>query len=61
MFKRIRDDIEAVFARDPAAWSRAEVLICYPGLHALLLHRLAHRLWASGWLLLARWVSHHAS
>ncbi len=57
MFKRIRDDIEAVFARDPAARSRAEVLLCYPGLHALLLHRLAHRLWAAGWLLLARWLS----
>lgn len=57
MFKKIRDDIEAVFARDPAARSRAEVLLCYPGLHALLLHRLAHRLWTSGWLLLARWIS----
>ena len=57
MFKRIREDIEAVFARDPAARSRAEVLLCYPGLHALLLHRLAHRLWAASWLLLARWLS----
>ncbi len=57
MFKRIRDDIEAVFARDPAARSRVEVLLCYPGLHALLLHRLAHRLWTAGWLLAARWLS----
>ncbi len=57
MFKRIRDDIEAVFARDPAARSRIEVLLCYPGLHALLMHRLAHPLWVRGWRLLARWLS----
>ena len=57
MFKRIRDDIEAVFARDPAARSRLEVLLCYPGLHALLVHRLAHRLWLAGWRLPARWLS----
>ena len=57
MFKRIRDDIEAVFARDPAARSRLEVLLCYPGLHALLVHRLAHRLWLAGWRLSARWLS----
>jgi serine O-acetyltransferase len=57
MFKRIRDDIEAVLARDPAARSRTEVLLCYPGLHALLVHRLAHRLWLAGWRLSARWLS----
>ena len=57
MFKKIRDDIEAVFARDPAARSKIEVLLCYPGLHALLVHRLAHRLWVRGWLLTARWLS----
>jgi serine O-acetyltransferase len=57
MFKKIRDDIEAVFARDPAARSKIEVLLCYPGLHALLAHRLAHRLWVRGWLLTARWLS----
>jgi serine O-acetyltransferase len=56
-FKRIRDDIDAVLARDPAARSRLEVLICYPGLHALLLHRLGHILWRRGWRLLARWLS----
>jgi serine O-acetyltransferase len=57
MFKRIRDDIEAVLARDPAARSRLEVLLCYPGLHALLVHRLAHRIWRAGWRLPARWLS----
>ena len=57
MFKKIRDDIEAVFARDPAARSKIEVLLCYPGLHALLVHRLAHPLWVRGWLLTARWLS----
>jgi serine O-acetyltransferase len=57
MFKRIRDDIEAVFARDPAARSKIEVLLCYPGLHALIVHRFAHRLWVRGWLLSARWLS----
>jgi serine O-acetyltransferase len=57
MFKKIRDDIEAVFARDPAARSRVEVLLCYPGLHAILMHRLAHWLWLRGWRLSARWLS----
>jgi serine O-acetyltransferase len=57
LFKRIRDDIDAVFARDPAARSKIEVLLCYPGLHALLVHRLAHRLWVRGWRLGARWLS----
>lgn len=57
MFKRIRDDIEAVFARDPAARSRIEVLLCYPGLHALLMHRLSHALWVREWRLFARWLS----
>lgn len=57
MFKSIRDEIEAVFARDPAAKSRFEILLCYPGLHAIILHRLAHGLWLRGWKLLARWIS----
>lgn len=57
MFKKIRDDIEAVFDRDPAAKSRLEVLLCYPGLHALILHRISHPLWRRGWKLLARWIS----
>ena len=50
MFKSFREDIEAVFQRDPAARSRLEVVFCYPGIHALMFHRLAHRLWRGGWL-----------
>jgi serine O-acetyltransferase len=44
--------------RDPAARSRLEVVLCYPGIHALTMHRVAHALWRSGWTTLARWVSH---
>ena len=57
MFKSLREDIEAVFQRDPAARSRVEVLLCYPGLHALIFHRPAHALWRRGWLATARFVS----
>ena len=57
MFKSLREDIEAVCQRDPAARSRAEVLLCYPGIHALIAHRLAHALWARRWRLLARFLS----
>ena len=42
MFGHLREDIRAVFDRDPAARSFWEVLTCYPGIHALILHRLAH-------------------
>ena len=57
MFEAIRRDIESAMERDPAARSRWEVLLCYPGIHALWFHRLAHRLWGRGWLLTARFVS----
>jgi serine O-acetyltransferase len=57
MFKSLREDIEAVFQRDPAARSRIEVVLCYPGVHALFFHRLAHRLWLSGWQVAGRFVS----
>ena len=57
MFKSFREDIEAVFQRDPAARSRLEVVFCYPGIHALMFHRLAHRLWCHGWLFGGRFVS----
>src|ERR1700756_587921 len=53
----IREDIAAVFERDPAARSYLEVLLCYPGLHALWGHRLNHWLWNHNFLLLARWLS----
>jgi serine O-acetyltransferase len=58
MFRAIKEHIDTVFKEDPAARSTLEVLLCYPGLHATLLHRLSHRLW--GWRipLLPRFLSH---
>lgn len=58
MFKQLREDIACIYQRDPAARSRWEILTCYPGLHAILVHRLSHRLWNTGFLWLARFVSH---
>lgn len=58
MFSRIREDIACVFERDPAARSTWEVLTCYPGLHALTLHRLSHVLWGLGLRWMARFLSH---
>jgi len=58
MFDALRRDIRAVLERDPAARSALEVLLCYPGVHALAFHRVAHRLWRRGWLTLARFLSH---
>jgi serine O-acetyltransferase len=58
MFRTIRQDIQSVFDRDPAARSVLEILVCYPGLHAIWGHRVAHWLWARGLKLPGRWVSH---
>ena len=58
MFKSLREDIKTVFARDPAAKSRLEIIFCYPGLHALWLHRIAHFLWQNKLRFLARFLSH---
>jgi serine O-acetyltransferase len=58
MFDRLRDDIRTVLQRDPAARSAIEVVLCYPGVHALAFHRLGHRLWRAGWTTPARWISH---
>lgn len=60
MFKRLRDDIDCILERDPAARSRWEVITCYPGLHALLMHRFAHACWNGGFLWLGRFVSNVA-
>jgi serine O-acetyltransferase len=57
MFKRLREDINVVFSRDPAARSVAEVLLCYPGLRAIWIHRLASRLWRGRMRLPARLLS----
>ncbi|HSW35116.1 MAG TPA: serine O-acetyltransferase [Candidatus Limnocylindrales bacterium] len=58
MFKRIRQDIQAILERDPAARSVSEVLLCYPGLHAIFSHRLAHFLYRHNMVLLPRLISH---
>ncbi len=60
MFRSIREDIAAVLARDPAARNRLEVILCYPGMHALWIHRINHFLWAHRAKLLARLLSHIA-
>jgi serine O-acetyltransferase len=58
MFDALRGDIRTVMERDPAARSTLEILLCYPGVHALALHRLGNRFWRAGWLSTARFVSH---
>ena len=58
MFKRIREDMDSVFGRDPAVRSRAEIFFCYPGFHALRFYRFANWLWRYRLRLLGRFVSH---
>ena len=58
MFRQLREDIDSVFARDPAARSSWEVLTCYPGLHAVWIHRIAHWFWMQGLTWLGRFASH---
>lgn len=58
MFSRLREDIACVFERDPAARSTWEVLTCYPGFHALQIHRLSHWVWRLGLRWMGRWLSH---
>ena len=58
MFKKIREDIAIVFERDPAARSTLEVLTTYPGVHALLIHRLSHAFWQIKFYWLGRMLSH---
>ncbi len=60
MFSRMREDIKAVFERDPAARSTLEVLCCYPGLHAVWLQRISHWFWVRRLFFLGRFVSHLA-
>ena len=57
MFGRLRKEIKAVFERDPAAKNLLEVILCYPGLHAILIHRFAHSLYRRRWFVLARFIS----
>lgn len=60
MFKRFKEDIDSFIERDPAAKSRLEVILCYPGLHALMFYRVAHALWQKEFRLLGRFLSHVA-
>lgn len=60
MFRHLREDIAVVFERDPAARNTWEVLTTYPGVHALIFHRLTHFLWGKGLRWLARFISHIA-
>ncbi|MCW3148548.1 serine O-acetyltransferase [Stutzerimonas stutzeri] len=57
MFERMREDIQSVFHRDPAARNAFEVITCYPGLHATWIHRVSHWLWVNEWKWLARMSS----
>ncbi len=57
MLKTIREDVQSVLDRDPAARSVWEILLCYPGVYAIWIHRLSHRLWKGGFKLIARWLS----
>ncbi len=58
IFKRFQEDIASFMARDPAARSPMEVVLCYPGFHALLFYRVSHGAWRRGWRLFGRVVSH---
>jgi serine O-acetyltransferase len=58
MFSRLREDLACILERDPAARSTWEALTCYPGLHALVMHRFAHACWRGGFHWLARFISH---
>ena len=58
MFARLREDIACIRERDPAARSSWEVLTCYPGLHALVMHRWAHACWGANFKWLGRFISH---
>ena len=60
MFSRIKEEIAVVFERDPAARNTWEVITCYPGFHALLLHRVAHGVWGADFKWLGRFISHCA-
>jgi serine O-acetyltransferase len=57
MFKNVREDITTIFERDPAAKSVLEVIVCYPGLHAILSHRITHKLYRHKFFFLARCIS----
>src|SRR5574343_2023935 len=57
LWSTLREDLACVFQRDPAARSTLEVMTTYPGVHAILVHRISHRLWQGGWRFPARFLS----
>ncbi len=57
MFKTIREQLDTIFREDPAAKSVLEIFLCYPGFHAILIHRVAHRLYKAGIPILPRFIS----
>lgn len=57
MFAQISKDIDAIMLRDPAAKTRLEAALCYPGLHAIWLHRIAHHFYLKGWVLVPRLIN----
>lgn len=58
MFERLQEDIQTIRERDPAAKNYVEILLCYPGLHAVWFHRIAHFFYQAKWYTLARLISH---
>ena len=60
MFTTLRNYINSIFDRDPAARSVAEILLCYPGLHAIWMYRISHWFWTRRFYLIGRWISHLA-
>ncbi|MGB0630489.1 MAG: serine O-acetyltransferase [Alphaproteobacteria bacterium] len=60
VFSRLKEDIDVILEKDPAARSRLEVIFCYPGFHALLFHRTSHAAWTAGLKFVARFISHIA-
>lgn len=58
MWTRLKEDIDTIMQKDPAAKTRAEVFFCYPGLHALIWHRMANKAWRANWWTTARFLSH---
>ncbi len=58
MWERFKEDIRTIIDRDPAAKNVVEIFLCYPGLHTIWLHRIAHFLYQKGWFTTARLVSH---
>ncbi len=58
MFAHLRDDLKAVFDRDPAVRNVFEIILCYPGFHAMLFYRVSHKLWTHKFYLPGRFISH---